>query len=56
MGLQGYRAVLRLRDVRNVLLLGLIVRIPLWAAIYVFRRYARRRPRLATSAGPPKTE
>jgi len=31
-GLQGYRAVLRLRDVRNVLLLGLIVRIPLWAA------------------------
>lgn len=32
MGLQGYRAVLRLRDVRNVLLLGLVVRIPLWAA------------------------
>jgi MFS family permease len=31
-GLQGYRAVLRLRDVRNVLLLGLVVRIPLWAA------------------------
>jgi MFS family permease len=29
---QGYRAVLRLRDVRNVLLLGLVVRIPLWAA------------------------
>lgn len=32
MGLQGYRAVLEVRDVRNVLLLGLIVRIPLWAA------------------------
>lgn len=32
MGLQGYRAVLGLRDVRNVLLLGLVVRIPLWAA------------------------
>jgi MFS family permease len=31
-GLQGYRAVLRLRDVRNILLLGLVVRIPLWAA------------------------
>lgn len=32
MGLEGYRAVLRLRDVRSVLLLGLVVRIPLWAA------------------------
>lgn len=32
MGLQGYRAVLGVRDVRNVLLLGLVVRIPLWAA------------------------
>jgi MFS family permease len=31
-GLQGYRSVLGLRDVRNVLLLGLVVRIPLWAA------------------------
>jgi MFS family permease len=31
-GLQGYRAVLRLRHARNVLLLGLVVRIPLWAA------------------------
>jgi MFS family permease len=30
--MQGYRAVLRLRDARNVLLLGLVVRIPLWAA------------------------
>jgi cyanate permease len=28
----GYRAVLGVRDVRNVLLLGLVVRIPLWAA------------------------
>ena len=32
MGLQGYRAVLRLRHVRNIQLLGLVVRIPLWAA------------------------
>lgn len=32
MGLQRYRTVLGLRDVRNVLLLGLVVRIPLWAA------------------------
>ena len=32
MGLQGYRRVLVVRDVRNVLLLGLVVRIPLWAA------------------------
>ena len=32
MGLQGYRSVLGLRDVRRVLLLGLVVRIPLWAA------------------------
>jgi MFS family permease len=31
-GLQGYRTVLGSRDVRNVLLLGLVVRIPLWAA------------------------
>lgn len=31
-GLQGYRTVLALRDVRNILLLGLVVRIPLWAA------------------------
>lgn len=31
MGLQGYRFVLGLRDVRRVLLLGLVVRIPLWA-------------------------
>jgi MFS family permease len=31
-GLQGYRSVLGLRDVRRVLLLGLVVRIPLWAA------------------------
>jgi hypothetical protein len=40
--------------------------IPIWAAIYLFRRYARRRPTLATPAGPlpnplpraepPKTE
>lgn len=32
MGLQAYRTVLGLRDVRNVLLLGLVVRVPLWAA------------------------
>jgi len=31
-GLQAYRTVLGLRDVRNVLLLGLVVRVPLWAA------------------------
>jgi MFS family permease len=31
-GLQGYRTVLALRDARNILLLGLVVRIPLWAA------------------------
>jgi MFS family permease len=31
-GLQAYRVVLALRDVRRVLLLGLVIRIPLWAA------------------------
>jgi MFS family permease len=30
--MQAYRAVLGIRDVRRVLLLGLVVRIPLWAA------------------------
>ena len=30
--MQSYRTVLALRDVRNVVLLGLVVRIPLWAA------------------------
>jgi MFS family permease len=32
MGLDAYRAVLRVRDVRRVLLLGLVIRIPIWAA------------------------
>ncbi len=31
MGLQGYRSVFARRDVRRVLLLGTVVRIPLWA-------------------------
>jgi MFS family permease len=31
MGFAAYRAVLRIRDVRRVLLLSLVVRIPLWA-------------------------
>jgi predicted MFS family arabinose efflux permease len=30
-GLQAYRQILAIRDVRRVLLLGLVVRIPLWA-------------------------
>lgn len=32
MGFQAYRTVLAARDVRSVVLLGLVVRIPLWAA------------------------
>lgn len=32
MGLEAYRRVLGIRDVRRVLALGLVVRIPLWAA------------------------
>jgi MFS family permease len=31
-GVQGYRTVLGIRDARRVLVLGLVVRIPLWAA------------------------
>jgi MFS family permease len=32
MGLDAYRTLLRVRDVRRVLLLGLVIRIPIWAA------------------------
>ncbi|WP_375494086.1 MFS transporter [uncultured Jatrophihabitans sp.] len=35
MGLQAYRAVLRIREVRRVLLLGLLVRVPMWAGAVV---------------------
>ena len=35
MGIQTYRAVLGIRDVRRVLLLGLFVRIPMWAGAVV---------------------
>lgn len=35
MGLQAYRAVLRIREVRRVLLLGMLVRTPMWAGAIV---------------------
>ena len=35
MGIEAYRAVLGIRDVRRVLLLGLFIRIPMWAGAVV---------------------
>lgn len=35
MGLQAYRDVLRVRDVRRVLLLSLVMRVPMWAGLVI---------------------